>query len=74
MTDFERRADATLITAPKFEAKEDHVVAVLPIEGFGSFGLRFESPEHLLEFFTQLVECAAEVWPDHPIIKMYQEE
>lgn len=70
----ERRADVVIYTPPKFEAKEDHVVAILPIKDFGTIGVRFESVEQLLEFSAKLMDCAAEVWPDHPLINMYQEE
>lgn len=74
MSDLERRADAVIESAVRFEAKEDHVVAVLPVEGFGTIGVRFVNPEHMMEFCTGLIEAASEIWPDHPIIKMYKED
>jgi hypothetical protein len=61
-----------------FHAMKDHVVAVMetPLPGIehATIGLRFESPEQLLEFFSKLIEKAAVVWPDNKWIKEYFSE
>jgi hypothetical protein len=58
---------------------KDHVVAVInlgstvPISP-QTIGLRFESPEHMLTFFHEMLEKAVIVWPDNKWIKEYLEE
>jgi hypothetical protein len=52
----------------QISAKKDHVVAVFWL-GESSIGLRFNSPEHILEFMSQVMEKAALVWPDNEWIK-----
>jgi hypothetical protein len=58
-----------------FHAMKDHVVAVFkidsPVVGVSTFGVRFESPEQLLEFFSQMMEKAVKVWPDNEWIQEY---
>jgi len=56
---------------PIFEAHEDHIVAILPLPGGSTAGIRFTSPKALMDFFTQLMMKAAEVWPDDPIIREF---
>lgn len=56
-----------------FEAGRGFVTAVFHIGG-STIGVRFESPEQILEFFTQLMESAAIAWPDNEWIKLYLEE
>ena len=56
-----------------FEAKEDHVVAIFDING-STLGIHFTSPEHLLEFFYELIEKAAIVWPGNEWIQEYLRE
>lgn len=56
-----------------FEAGKGFVTAVIHIQG-STLGLRFESPEHLLSFFTELMESAILAWPDNEFIKYYLEE
>ena len=53
-----------------FHAKRDHIVAVFHIEN-SSIGLRFETPEQMLEFFQQMMEKAVLVWPENEWIKEY---
>ena len=54
-----------------FHAKKDHVVAVFTLGENQTIGLCFESPEQMLEFFSQMMEKAALVWPDSEWIKEY---
>ncbi|GIK42458.1 MAG: hypothetical protein BroJett011_62910 [Chloroflexota bacterium] len=56
-----------------FEAGPGFVTVVIHI-GPNTIGLRFESPEQLLEFFTGLMEHATIAWPDNPFIRMYLED
>lgn len=60
-------------TAVTFEAGPGFVTAVIHIDG-STLGLKFDSPEKLLEFFTSMVESAVLVWPDNEFIKMYTSE
>jgi hypothetical protein len=53
-----------------FHAKKDHVVAIYYLKR-STIGIRFESPEQMLEFFNQLMEKAVLVWPDNEWIKEY---
>lgn len=62
------------ITLPiTFEAGKGFVTAVIHIDN-STLGLRFESPEQLLGFFTELMENAIIAWPNNEFIKMYLEE
>jgi hypothetical protein len=54
----------------EFHAKKDHVVGVIWL-GESSIGIRFNSPEHILEFMSLLMEKAVLVWPDNEWIKEY---
>lgn len=56
-----------------FEHGPDFVTAVIHV-GESTIGVRFESPEQLLMFSSELVEHATQVWPDNEWIKMYLEE
>lgn len=56
-----------------FHAKPDHVVAVFYI-GDSTIGVRFEQPEQMLYFFSQMIEKACLVWPDNPLIKEYMSD
>jgi hypothetical protein len=47
---------------------------MIPPGGKGTIGIRFTSPEHLLETFSQLMEAGTKVWPDNPWIKEYLED
>lgn len=53
-----------------FEAGRGFVTAVIHIEG-STLGLKFESPEQLLTFFTEMMETAVMVWPNNEFIKLY---
>lgn len=53
-----------------FEAGKGFVTAVFHIEG-STLGLKFESPEQLLTFFTELMEAATIAWPNDPLVKYY---
>lgn len=56
-----------------FEAGRGFVTAVVHI-GNSTLGLKFESPEQLLEFQAGLMEHAVIAWSDNPFIKMYLED
>lgn len=53
-----------------FEAGKGFVTAVIHIDD-STLGLKFESPEQLLGFFTELMENAVIAWPDDPFIQYY---
>ena len=53
-----------------FEAGKGFVTAVFHIDR-STIGIRFESPNQMLEFFTQLMESASVAWPDDEFIKYY---
>lgn len=57
-----------------FQAMSDHVVAIISVGNGSTIGLRFESPEHMLTFFTAMMQEAAKVWPDNEWIKYYLED
>lgn len=54
----------------QFKAEKDHIVAVIDL-GQSSIGIRFESPEQLIEFCTQMMEKASIVWPENELVKEY---
>ena len=54
-----------------FETGSGFVTAVIHIDN-STLGLKFESPEQLLIFFTELLENAVIAWPDSD--KYYLEE
>lgn len=56
-----------------FEAGKGFVTAVIHIDN-STLGLKFESPEQLLMFFTELMEIAVIAWPDNEWIKLYLED
>lgn len=56
-----------------FRAMSDHVVAIYEIDGKSTIGMRFESPEQMLSFFSEMMEKAVKVWPDNEWIKEYME-
>lgn len=56
-----------------FHAGDGFVNAVFHIEK-STIGVRFESPEQILEFFEQLMNKAAQTWPDNQWIQMWSEE
>lgn len=56
-----------------FHAGKGFVNAVFHVNG-STLGIRFESPEQMLEFFGQMMEKAAQVWPNDEWIKMYVED
>jgi len=56
-----------------FEAGPGFVTAVIHIEN-STIGLKFVSPEQLLEFFTGLMEHAVIAWPDNPFIQYYLQD
>lgn len=57
-------------SAVEFHAYKNHIVAIFPV-GQSTIGIRFESPEQLLEFFNRMMEKAVVVWPDNEWIKEY---
>ncbi len=56
-----------------FEAnfKDKYIVAIFHI-GRNTIGVRFESPDQLLYFCTEMIEKAAVVWPDNEYIREYK--
>lgn len=56
-----------------FEAGPGFVTAVIHVEK-STLGLKFESPEQLLTFFTELMENAVIAWPTNPFIRMYLDD
>ena len=56
-----------------FEAGMGFVTAVIHIDN-STLGLKFESPNQLLSFFTELMENATIAWPDNEFIKYYLQE
>ncbi len=67
------RIPETVNLPVQIKAKKDHVVAVFWI-GESSIGIRFNSPEHILEFMSQVMEKAAIVWPENDWIKEFLDE
>jgi len=55
-----------------FEVGHGFVTAVIHIDN-STVGLRFDSPEHLLSFFVEIMENAVIAWPENPLIKSYVE-
>lgn len=53
------------------EIHPDHITAIIWIDEKTSIGVRFNSPEHLLEFSTVMLNAAAKVWPNNEYIKEY---
>lgn len=53
-----------------FEAGKGFVTAVIHIDN-STIGLKFESPDQLFGFFTELMENAVIAWPDNPFIQYY---
>jgi hypothetical protein len=54
-----------------FEAGKGFVTTVFHIDDNSTIGIKFESPEQMLSFFTRLMEHAAIAWPDDPFIQYY---
>lgn len=54
-----------------FQAMPDHVVAIISIDGRSTIGIRFNSPEQMLTFFSEMMEKAVIVWPENEWIKEY---
>lgn len=73
-----RNPQQTILSLVDFEAHEDCVKAVVDtsrsIRTPTTIGIKFVSPEHVMDFITALMDKAAVVWPEHPVIKMYLEE
>lgn len=70
-----RKRNPVVITQNiEIQAKSDHIVAIIWLGENASIGLRFLSPEHLLEFFSKLMEKAVQVWPDNEWIQEYLRE
>jgi hypothetical protein len=71
------RIPEVVVREPTFHAKKDHIVAVMnlghidKIGGEMTVGIRFVSPEHMLEFFSKMMEQAVKVWPDNPWVQEY---
>jgi len=72
-----RRNLVVKVISTVFEAKGDHIVAVIDLSGLeripNTIGIRFNSPEKLLEFMSNAMDQAAKVWPDNEWIKSYKE-
>jgi len=45
--------------------------AAAPNSKDSTIGIRFVSPEHMLQFFTAMMENAVIVWPDNEWIKEF---
>ena len=56
-----------------FEVGKGFVTAMIHIEN-STIGLRFESPEQLLSFFSELMENAVIAWPNNEWIKYYVQD
>lgn len=56
------------------ESEKGRVIAVVPLDDSSSIGIRFETPEQLLEFCHGLIEEAAKVWPNDPYMQEYLSE
>ena len=56
-----------------FEAGNGFVTAVFHIQG-STIGIKFEAPEQMLTFFTQLMKSAVIAWPDDPFIQYYLQD
>jgi hypothetical protein len=56
---------------PEIHAYKDHVTAVFWIGDNQSIGIRFRSPEHILQFMSLIMDKATKVWPDNELIKEY---
>lgn len=54
-----------------FESGSGFVTAVIRIDSNTTIGIKFMSPEQLLNFFVQLMEGAEIAWPDDPFVKYY---
>jgi hypothetical protein len=67
----------TIKQEPRIEIHQDHITAVFYLDQFEegvSIGIRFNSPEEVLEFSTKLMEAASRRWPENEYIKEYQDE
>ncbi|KRT69337.1 MAG: hypothetical protein XU15_C0011G0163 [candidate division NC10 bacterium CSP1-5] len=66
-----RARNPTVVQLPvTFYAEKDHVAAIFYV-GESTLGIRFESPEQMLEFFSRMMDQAVKVWPDNSWIKEY---
>lgn len=63
----------TISSLVTFEAGKGFVTAVIHIDG-STIGVKFQSPEHMLEFFTGLMEHAVIAWPNDPFIRYYLQD
>lgn len=57
-------------SAVEVHAYKNHVTAIFPV-GQSTIGIRFESPEQMVEFFSAVMEKAVQVWPNNEWIKEY---
>lgn len=75
-----RNAELVGISPMTFQAHDDYVLGILDLKSANleaipaTIGLRFLSPEHLLSVFGEMMEQAAMVWPNHPLILSYLED
>lgn len=75
-----RKVKEVIRREPDIRAEKDHVVAVFDLGPVGpngqgmTIGVRFESPEQLMEFSSRLMDKAVLVWPEHHLCKEYQSE
>lgn len=72
-TRYPNRKPVVIPTSVEIQANRDHVVMIVPV-GNGTVGIRFESPEHMLSIFHELMAAAQKVWPDNEWIQEYQSE
>ena len=56
-----------------FEAGRGFVTAVIHIDN-STIGIKFVSPDQLLDVFTQLMENAVIAWPDNQYIQYYLDD
>lgn len=68
------RKPAVIHLPAEFEAGPNYVVAIVKADEHHTLGIRFESPEHIAEFTSRLMDLAAQVWPDNPWVKIYLDE
>lgn len=61
-------------TSTTFEAGQGYVTAVITLDEKSTIGIRFESPEQMLEFCSGLMKHAVLAWPDNEYVKYYMEQ
>lgn len=60
-------------TPVSFETGQGFVTAVIHLDN-STIGIKFESPEQLLSFFSELMENAVIAWPNNQFIQYYLQD